>query len=78
MRKVIVVYRNQDMTEGRGPMVFDSVFSSMELACAYVNTKIGMARPPNGMTNSEYILSGKSGGCVGYEFKEVVLDEKVV
>lgn len=40
--KVYVVVRNADMAEGRGPMVFDSVFTRKEAAQAYVD-KYGLS-----------------------------------
>jgi len=39
---VYVVYKNADMTEGRGPMVFDRVFARRESALAYVESKSGI------------------------------------
>lgn len=42
MKQVFVVFKNSDMTEGRGPMVIDSIFESYEKACDYMNTKDGV------------------------------------
>lgn len=36
------VYRNSDMTEGRGPMVLDSVFTYRVDAVAYANAQPGV------------------------------------
>lgn len=44
---IFLVYRNVDMTEGRGPMVVDSVWVSRQKAIDYMNTKLGvMGRSP--------------------------------
>lgn len=42
MKKVFIVLRNGDMTEGRGPMVIDSVFSSEKTAWEYANDQLGV------------------------------------
>lgn len=40
--KVFVVLRNADFTEGRGPMLVDSVYSTMEKAIDYILTRDGI------------------------------------
>jgi len=40
--KVYLVYKNSDMTEGRGPMIFDSVFLDKEKAENYIDGKLGV------------------------------------
>jgi len=40
--KVYVVLKNADFTEGRGPMLLDKVFVTMELARKYVMSKDGI------------------------------------
>jgi len=40
--RIYLVFRNSDMTEGRGPMVFDSAFIKKENANNYVDTKPGV------------------------------------
>src|SRR3954451_13026482 len=48
MITVWATYRNIDMTEGRGPMVLDKVFTKEEEAQAYIMTKDGvMGRKPS-------------------------------
>lgn len=39
---VYLVYRNSDTTEGRGPMVLDSVWKTRNLAEDYMDTKPGI------------------------------------
>jgi hypothetical protein len=48
MMLVWATYRNQDMIEGRGPMVLDKVFMEEDDAHAYINTKEGVfgRKPP--------------------------------
>lgn len=43
-REVVVytVYRNSDMTEGRGPMVLDCAFTKEKYANEYIDTKCGV------------------------------------
>lgn len=46
--QVWATYRNQDMTEGRGPMVLDKVFMEESDAHAYINQQDGvMGRKPS-------------------------------
>lgn len=42
MSAVYAVYKNSDMTEGRGPMVLDSLWWSEEDAWAYANKHLGV------------------------------------
>jgi hypothetical protein len=42
MKKIYLVFRNDDMTEGRGPMVLDSIYSSKEKAETYANAQDGV------------------------------------
>lgn len=48
MITVFATYRNQDMTEGRGPMVLDKVFMVQDDAEAYILQQDGvMGRKPS-------------------------------
>lgn len=48
MITVFATYRNSDMTEGRGPMVLDKVFSNEDDAYSYINKQDGvMGRRPS-------------------------------
>jgi hypothetical protein len=40
--EIYLVFRNSDMTEGRGPMIFDSAFLSKKKAEEYVDEKPGV------------------------------------
>ena len=40
--KVFIVRRNADSTEGRGPMVLDSVWRSRKKAAAYIDGQPGV------------------------------------
>jgi hypothetical protein len=42
MTTVYCVYRNADMTEGRGPMLLDSIWASKELAEDYMDCQQGV------------------------------------
>lgn len=42
MTTVAIVLKNADFTEGRGPMVFDKVFDTVEHAEAYIATQPGI------------------------------------
>lgn len=45
--KIFAVFKNIDMTEGRGPMVLDSLWVKRDLAIEYMKTKEGiMGRSP--------------------------------
>lgn len=47
MTTVFAVLRNADMTEGRGPMVLDSIFQTRKAAREYLKDKKGvMGRSP--------------------------------
>jgi hypothetical protein len=79
MATVVIVLKNADFTEGRGPMLFDNVFSSMEKAEAYVDDKkVGIfGFEPDEKFNFRLSVacknSSQSGGWGGYEFREVEL-----
>jgi hypothetical protein len=49
MMEVFGVYRNSDMTEGRGPMVLDGIYESEAAACEYAGNQPGVMglRGPN-------------------------------
>lgn len=40
--KIYAVYRNNDMTEGRGAMILDSIYTTRELAAEYADSKAGV------------------------------------
>lgn len=40
--RVWIVYRNQDMTEGRGHMIMDSIWLDMDEAIKYMDSKCGV------------------------------------
>jgi hypothetical protein len=42
MKYVYLVYKNADMTEGRGPMVLDSVWGTEEDAWEYADNQEGV------------------------------------
>lgn len=45
--KVFAVYRNADMTEGRGPMILHKVYRTKERAEEFANSQTGiMGRKP--------------------------------
>lgn len=48
--KIYGVYRNLDMTEGRGPMVLEKLYLSEDLAWMYADTQKGIFGrvPPEG------------------------------
>ena len=52
---VFLVLRNSDSCEGRGPMVYDSVWERADLAYEYIKTQPGFSRGP--------ILQSVSYGC---------------
>ena len=87
MDKVTIVFRNADFTEGRGPMLFDGAFSSLDKAKEYVNSKgsgIMGAKPDNGMTFADWCMARNEkghridGGWGGYDIIEYELDAKLV
>lgn len=46
-RLVYAVYKNGDMTEGRGPMVLESIWETEEAAWTHANRQLGvMGRKP--------------------------------
>lgn len=52
---VYLVFRNADMTEGRGPMVFDKkVFSSFETAADYTDRQTGVMGRKAKWSEQEY------------------------
>jgi hypothetical protein len=40
--KVYMVYRNADMTEGRGPMVFDRIYLKQAAAIRFIDDQDGL------------------------------------
>lgn len=42
MKTIYAVYRNADTTEGRGPMVLDSLFSNRNHANTYIDNEPGV------------------------------------
>jgi hypothetical protein len=42
MNKITIVMKNLDMTEGRGPMIFEAAFSTFDIALEYANSKYGV------------------------------------
>lgn len=47
IKHVYAVYRNSDMTEGRGPMMLDSLWWTEDGAWEYANSRLGvMGRKP--------------------------------
>lgn len=44
--EVVVVNKNADFTEGRGPMLVDKIFDSMEAAEAYISAQPGIYGSP--------------------------------
>lgn len=55
MMTVWATYHNSDMTEGRGPMVLDKVFTQEEDAHAYTMTQDGvMGRNPKDFGNTSW------------------------
>lgn len=55
MNTVFLVYKNSDMIEGRGLMVLDCVFSTLDAATQYANSKSGvMGRKPSANGWGEY------------------------
>jgi|1185.fasta_scaffold212651_3 hypothetical protein len=59
MFNVYAVYRNQDMTEGRGPMVLDRLFADMDSAHQYANAQRGVMgrKPASGSWETERYAS---------------------
>ena len=77
MPKVYVITKNGDFTEGRGPMRFQTVKSTLEKAKAYANNEphgVAGATPPPGMTLADRCMSGKGGGWGGFEILEIEMD----
>lgn len=75
--KVFVITKNADWTEGKGPMIFDKVCSSMKSVRKYLNTKtsgIFGAKPKEGQSFASWVIENKHGGWAGYEIKEVEMD----
>lgn len=56
MLTVYATYRNSDMTEGKGPMVLDKVFTDESDAQAYVDLQPGVMgrRPSDGWQNVKH------------------------
>ena len=46
MQKVYIIQRNADFTEGRGPMLYDRTFNSLELAEEFIMSKKGIMGTP--------------------------------
>ena len=42
MNTIFAVYRNSDMTEGRGPMIIDSLWSDLQEAKKYIDIQPGI------------------------------------
>lgn len=42
MQKIFMVYKQSDTTEGRGPMVFHTAFTTEEVANAYIDDRPGV------------------------------------
>jgi hypothetical protein len=78
--KVYVVKKNCDFTEGRGPMMFDGIFSSLKKAKEYLNMKgsgIMGAKAPEGISFADWCMSKNDGGWAGYTIEEHILDENL-
>ncbi len=54
MKTVYATYYNADMTEGRGPMVLDKIFTNRVDANAYIDTKFGVMGRPGPWSNQKY------------------------
>jgi hypothetical protein len=74
--KAFIILKNSDFTEGRGPMVFDTVCLTKDAVIKYLNSRpygIYGWHPPKGKTFAEMVLgpSKNHGGWAGYEVREV-------
>jgi hypothetical protein len=66
---VVVVTKNADFTEGRGPMVFDKVFTGVDSAVEYIKNQSGIYGSQQGSSNysgvniygTPYCVSGFNG-----------------
>lgn len=69
-QQVFVVYKNSDMTEGRGPMVMDSVWADKAEAEEYINTKLGVmgrsAIRDHAKLRADYPSGSYPGDCTGW------------
>ncbi len=72
MRKIYIVYRNSDFTEGKGVMLFHCAFSDGEEAIKYVEKQQGIFGSSQRVERNRY-------GCYatanGYDIKEATLYE---
>ena len=62
-----IILKNSDFTEGRGPMVFDTVCLTEDAVIKYLNSRpygIFGWRPPKGKTFAEMVFSKKHGGLL--------------
>lgn len=74
MKTVFVVKRNADFTEGRGPMVLDSIFESFELAVQYIKQK---GIPYKGDTTPKEHSQGYWSVSGWYDIAEMPIFDKV-
>lgn len=72
MKKIYVVLRNADFTEGRGPMLFHAAFTSGEEAIKYVANQFGIFGSAQHVERNKYNHYAYANG---YQIDEVVLHD---
>lgn len=79
-KTVVIVEKNSDFTEGRGPMHFHKVFKKVENAINYIMSQSGIYGSQQGTNNyagvsihgKAYVVSGFS----GYKIKVVTMEDE--
>ena len=72
MKNIYVVLKNADFTEGRGPMLFDSVWENGDDAINYVSDQPGIYGSKQHIELNKY---GFYAYANGYQIKEIPLFE---
>lgn len=67
MKKVYIVHKNGDFTEGLGPMLYHKTFSDGEEAIGYVEAQEGIFGSPQHVERDKY---GHYAYANGYSIKE--------
>lgn len=74
MKKVYIVMKNADFTEGRGPMLFDCAFEHGKDAVEYVSFQEGIYGSPQLVQMNTY---GHYAYANGYLIDEVVVHQSI-